>query len=93
MRRRRPLDYLKEFRDSPRELKGFFCDSKLWGFLIDFLDEWQSFSERRSNEWRSERALIIDERDLFLDARARAGAHRKNDERERKLALIFCAHQ
>ena len=53
----------------------------------------QSFSERRSNERRSERALIIDERDLFLGMRARAGAHRKNDERERKLALIFCAHQ
>ena len=44
----------------------------------------QSFSEHRSNERRSECALIINERerecDLFLWMRAQAGAHRKNEE-------------
>ena len=54
----------------------------------------QSFSERRSFERLSKRALTIDERDLFLvESPSRVGAHCKNDERERKLALIFCAHQ
>ena len=49
----------------------------------------------------SERALMTDERererererDHFPGPRARAGAHPKTDERERKLALIFYAHQ
>ena len=51
-----------------------------------------SFSERRSYERRSERALTRDERErsTFLGPRARA--HEKKDERERKFALIFCAH-
>ena len=57
----------------------------------------QSFSERRSYERRSERALMTDERERernhFPSTWARAGAHWKTDERERKLALIFCAHQ
>ena len=50
-----------------------------------------SFSERRSYERRSERALTRDERErsTFLGPRARA--HEKKDERERKLTLIFCA--
>ena len=46
---------------------------------------WQSLSERRSFEGRSERAN-------FLGMWAQAGAHHKADEHERKLALIFYAH-
>ena len=55
----------------------------------------QSISERRSNDRRFERALTRDERERnqILDSWARAGAHVKLDERERKFALIFCAHQ
>ena len=45
----------------------------------------QSFSERRSNKRRSERALIIDERERERIAKSAS----QNDERERKLALIF----
>ena len=43
----------------------------------------------------SERALMTDERerDHFPGPLARAGAHSKTNERERKIALIFCAHQ
>ena len=53
----------------------------------------QSFSERRSIERRSERALILTERECERSSKvqewARARAHLKYTERERKLALIF----
>ena len=67
------------------ETRHFFCISVLLG-----VRDVQSFSDCRSYERRSERALMTDERDHFPSSRA--GAHPKLDERERKFALIFCAH-